>query len=221
MSPLIFIRAGSLMSKRLASTIVCHCFAEAAMPPTPEKDTASAKQWHTLVQRAAGGCSVPRGFSLIEVVVATLIMGVLLVAAMQTVGNSVRAEMHTADRCQGFWLAQELMSEVLAARYVEPEETPEFGPEPLETGGTRSDFDDVDDYHNWTASPPENPDGSQIPDLADWQRTVVVEYVDANDLTTAVGIDQGVKRITVTVKRNGETVAELTGIRTDTDQDDG
>lgn len=162
-----------------------------------------------------------RAFSLIEVLVATFIMGVLLVAAMQTVGNSVRAEMSNADRCKGLWLAQELMSEVLVARYVEPEETPEFGPEPLETGGTRSDFDDVDDYHNWTASPPENPDGTQIPDRTDWQRTVVVEYVDANDLTTTVGTDQGVKRITVTVKRSDKTVAELTGIRTDTDQDDG
>jgi prepilin-type N-terminal cleavage/methylation domain-containing protein len=162
-----------------------------------------------------------QAFSLVEVLIATMIMGVLLVAAMQTVGSSVRAETSNADRCQGLWLAQELMSEILVAKYVEPDETPTFGPEALETGGTRSAFDDVDDYHGWNASPPENQDGTEVPDRANWRRTVTVEHVDPGDLTTAVGTDQGVKRITVTVKRNDKTVAQLVGIRTDTDQHDG
>ncbi len=156
-------------------------------------------------------------FSLIEVLVATAIMGVLLVAAMQTVGNSVRAERSTADSCHGLWLAQQLMAEVRAAKYGEPDETPAFGAEVLETGGTRSAFDDVDDYHNWSASPPQDPDGTAIPDRAGWQRTVAVDYLNANDLSAEVGLDHGVKRITVVVQRNGETLAQTTGIRTDTD----
>ena len=162
-----------------------------------------------------------RAFSLVEVVIATIIMGVLLVAAMQTVGHSVRAERSNADGCIGFRLAQQLMSEVLTTKYVEPDETPTFGPEATEIGGTRSEFDDVDDYHTWSASPPQQQDGTEIPDRAEWRRTVTVEYVDANDLTTTVGSDQGVKRITVVVKRSDKTVAQLSGIRTDTDQDDG
>jgi len=158
-----------------------------------------------------------RAFSLIEVLVATAIMGVLLVAAMQTVGNSVRAERFTADTSQGLWLAQQLMAEIRGAKYREPDETPTFGPEPLETGGARSAFDDVDDYHNWSASPPQDPDGTVIPDRAGWQRTVTVDYLNPNDLSAEVGLDHGVKRITVVVQRNGQTVAEMTGIRSDTD----
>ena len=162
-----------------------------------------------------------RAFSLVEVLIATIIMGLLLVTAMRTVGSSIRAEIANADGCIGLSLAQGLMSEVMAAKYAEPGETPAFGPEASETGGTRSGFDDVDDYHLWNASPPRNRDGTEIPHRAGWQRSVIVEYVDAHDLTTAVGTDQGVKRITVAVKRNDDTVAELVGIRTSADQDHG
>jgi prepilin-type N-terminal cleavage/methylation domain-containing protein len=169
----------------------------------------------------AGSSSARRAFSLVEVVIATIIMGVLLVAAMQTVGHSVRAERSNADQSIGFRLAQQLMSEALLAKYVEPDETPTFGPEAAEAVGPRSGFDDVDDYHNWSASPPVNRDGTQIPDRTDWERTVTVEYVNPNNLTSTVGGDQGVKRITVVVKRNDKMVAQLSGIRTDTDQDDG
>lgn len=156
-------------------------------------------------------------FSLIEVLVATAIMGVLLVAAMQTVGNSVRAERYNADRCHGLWLAEQLMAEILTAKYVEPDETPTFGPEALETGGTRIAFDDVDDYDDWNASPPEDPDGTEIPDRTGWQRSVTVDYANVNDLSIVVGSGQGVKRITVVVQRNGQTEAQVTGYRTDTD----
>ena len=162
-----------------------------------------------------------RAFSLVEVVIATIIMGVLLVAAMQTVGHSVRAERSNADGCIGFRLAQQLMSEVLTAKYVEADETPAFGPEASETGGTRSAFDDVDDYHNWAASPPQLQDGTEIPDRDDWQRGVIVKYVNPNLLTQTIATDLGVKRITVTVTRNGNVVATLVAVRTDTDQDDG
>ena len=158
-----------------------------------------------------------RASTLVELLVATMITGVLLLAAMQTVGGSVRAGMSSADRSLGLWLAQELMSEILVADYAEPDDVPTLGPEPSEIDGTRAAFDDVDDYHNWDASPPQNRDGSEIPDRNGWQRTVVVEYVNAHDLTTVVAADQGVKRVRVTVIRNGTTLAQLTSVRTDAD----
>ncbi len=125
--------------------------------------------------------------------------------------------MSNADSGCGLALAQELMSEIIIAEYIEPDEASVFGPEASETGGNRSLFDDVDDYHNWDASPPQDTDGTVIPDRAGWRRTVTVEYLDASDLTMTVGGDQGVKRITVTVTRSGNTVAQLIGIRTDAD----
>ena len=154
-----------------------------------------------------------RAFSLAEVVVATLIVGIMLVAAMRTVGASVRGRIAMANRERGFLLAQQLMSEILQADYTEPDESAVFGPEATETGATRAAFDDVDDYHNWTASPPQEKDGTPIPDRADWQRTVTVEWVKKNLLNEPFGSDQGVKRITVTVSRSGQVYASLVTVR--------
>jgi len=154
-----------------------------------------------------------RAFSLAEVVVATLIVGIMLVAAMRVVGAAVRGRITMANRERGVLLARQLTSEILQADYQEPDESSVFGPEASETGGTRAAFDDVDDYHNWNASPPQQKDGSPIPDRANWRRTVAVEWVNRNSLTQVIAADQGVKRITVTASRNGQVMATLVTVR--------
>jgi prepilin-type N-terminal cleavage/methylation domain-containing protein len=155
-----------------------------------------------------------RGFSLIEATMAMLLVAVLLVAALSTLSASTTTSRIGAERATGLLLAQDLMAEIVGAAYVEPEDTPSFGPEGAEDDGTRSAFDDVDDYHNWDASPPERRDGTPIPDRTTWRRTVQVECVNPSNLQQ-IGADQGVKRITVVVTRSGKPVALLTGIRTD------
>ena len=156
-----------------------------------------------------------RAFSLAEVVVATLIVGIMLVAAMRVVGAAVRGRITMANQERGVLLAQQLMSEIFQADYQEPDDSPVFGPEASETGGTRAAFDDVDDYHNWDASPPQQKDGTPIPDRADWRRTVTVEFVNRNLLTEVIATDQGVKRITVTVSRSGQVMASLVTVRSE------
>ena len=64
------------------------------------------------------------GFSLIEVSVATLIVGGLFVAALSTLTGATKASATNVDRATGLLLAQDLMSEILNARYVEPDDTP-------------------------------------------------------------------------------------------------
>ncbi len=154
-----------------------------------------------------------RAFSLAEVVVATFIVGVMLVAALRTVGSAARGRVAMANHERGVLLAQQLMSEILQADYVEPDESPVFGPEAGETGGTRGAFDDVDDYHGWTASPPQAKDGTALPGRADWERSVTVERVNEDLLTQVVDVDKGVKRITVTVSRGGQAYATLVTVR--------
>ena len=54
-----------------------------------------------------------RGLSLVEVVVATTLVGVLLVAATKTLGQVVRGRTAASDTTRGLLLAQELMAEVV------------------------------------------------------------------------------------------------------------
>jgi len=153
-------------------------------------------------------------FSLAETVVSVALVGGLLVVALNTVGDATLGRQKMGDRGRGHLLAQDLMTEILQKAYEEPDDTPTFGPEASESTGSRTAFDDVDDYDGWSASPPQEKDGTEIPDLTAWERSVTVEYVAANHLTTVVGSDQGIKRITVTVTRNDLVVCSLVGVRT-------
>jgi type II secretory pathway pseudopilin PulG len=154
-------------------------------------------------------------FTLVETLVSILVVGTLLITAVNLVGTSRVGQSNVRDRRLGALLAQALMAEILQTAYADPDETPVFGPEPTEGTSTRADWDDVDDYHGWSAMPPVDRDGTPVPDRADWQRTVTVDYVGPNDLLTAVGGDQGVKRILVEVTRNDMVLGSLTAIRTD------
>lgn len=155
-----------------------------------------------------------RALSMIEAVISIAIVGVMMVAALNTVAASKLGQRKTGHRGKGALLAQQLMSEILRQSYEEPDDTPEFGRESSESGGDRADYDDVDDYDGWTSSPPEDKDGTEIPDLNGWQRSVEVDWVALNDLNTPIGVDQSIKRIIVTVSRDGVPLASLTTVRT-------
>ncbi len=177
-----------------------------------------------LTGRSRGACgsepatrlSCCPAFSMVETLISIILVGGLLVAVLNTTGAALLGQQNMADRGVGFFLAQELMSEILGQAYEEPEEVIAFGAEAGETGGTRADFDDVDDYHGWEASPPQRKDGTEIPDRTGWRRLVTVDYVDPDVLTELDLDDRGSKRITVTVENNGVLVASLVAVRTST-----
>ncbi|OPX21906.1 MAG: hypothetical protein B1H04_05860 [Planctomycetales bacterium 4484_123] len=157
-------------------------------------------------------------FSLIEGVFCTVIVGVMFAAAVGAVGSSRVAQYKVQQRCLGRHLANSLMAEILQQDYVEPVDNPVFGPEPAEGQTSRAIYDDVDDYHRWSASPPQYKDGTVMLDLTGWKREAYVHYVRADDLGTAISSDEGVKRVTVKVSHNGLPVITLWGICTRNDQ---
>ncbi len=78
----------------------------------------------------------------------------------------------------------------------------------------KTNYNDVDDFHGWTESPPQDRAGAVIPDLAGWQRTVTVEWVNPNDLAQTSAFDTGAKRVTIAVRYNGKPIASQVSIRT-------
>ena len=153
-------------------------------------------------------------FSLAETVTSIAVVGLLLVAALNVAGAAVVGRRNTESRSGGELLAAALLSEILQQSYKDPNDTPSFGSEASEFSSNRLSMDDVDDYHGWTASPPEARDGTPLPDTIGWRRTVTVEYVLLGNISAITGTDKGVKRITVTVSRNGVPVATLMALRT-------
>ncbi len=155
-----------------------------------------------------------RGFTLVEAVMSMLIVGLMLVAALNTVGASRVSQSRNAEQAIGPGLAEDLMAEILSQYYQEPVDTPGFGREAGENGGERSMWDDIDDYDSWSKSPPQNKDGTDIPDLAGWGRAVTVCWAKSSDLSKENASDTGIKRIDVAVTHNDRVVTKLSAIRT-------
>ncbi len=159
------------------------------------------------------------GLSLVEVVISTLIVGLMIVPALRSTGSALRASREISRHGQGVGLGESLMAEILQTDYQEPDDAPLFGIEGSEDPanlGPRTLWDDADDYFLWDASPPQAKDGTPLPNLDGWRRTVRVVNVDADNLAAVLADDddQGVKRITVTVEFNGQEIAQLVTIQT-------
>ena len=166
-----------------------------------------------------------RAFTLVEAVFATLLVGLLLVAALSAAGASARLQGHGSDRGTGELLAEGLINEILVQAYQDPGPSPTFGPEPgkTTTPPSRINFNDVDDYNGWTESPPQNkdgsvitmtnPDGSTSPAFPGWARSVAVAWVTPSDVTVTSTTETGVKRMTVTVTHNNVVVATSVAIK--------
>jgi hypothetical protein len=155
-----------------------------------------------------------RGFMLAEVSVAAVLVAFMLIATMEALRGAIVVNVRAGKNAQANNLANALLAEILAQKYVDPGASPVFGPEAGESTGTRSAFEDVDDYNGWNESPPQSKSGAPLSYLGNWRRSVIVAYVDPANTNTVLQTDQGAKRITVTVQFRGTTLATSVGVRT-------
>lgn len=166
-----------------------------------------------------------KGFSLVEIIITIVIIGIALTAAVAGWGTIAR---HSADvmwQTRVSYLGQAYLEEILSRRY---DELTPLGGSPIcapctaegsfgaDSGEIRSTFDDVDDYHNLS----ENAVGlfnalvtsGGIQSYAGYQVDVSVAYAGAQ-----VGLtNELVKQITVTVtppQNTGQAPVRFTALR--------
>jgi len=156
--------------------------------------------------------SVRPAFTIVEATLSTIVVGVMLVAALTTVGVSRTTQHRVALIGRGQLLAEALLAEILQQSYQEPGETATFGRETGELATIRSAYDDVDDYTGWSAGPPVAKDGTALANSTGWKRTVAVERIDPLDPTTVSATETGAKRITVTALYNDVPQATLAAV---------
>lgn len=155
-----------------------------------------------------------RGFSLVEAAIATAMVGGLLVVAMNLVGASQMTQWRYAEAEHAGLLADALLGEILGQAYEDPDGNVTFGIEVGETLSLRAGFDDTDDYHGTSASPPTDADGNAISGAERFTRAVQVHWIDPDDPQTVSASETGVKRVAVTVSVGSRVVAERWGLRT-------
>lgn len=158
-----------------------------------------------------------RALSLMEVIISTLIVGLMTVAALRGLGSATRSGESAGNRGIAHGLADDLMSEILNTAYKDPSGVAVFG---LESGESapRTNFDDVDDFHGWNSKPPKTASGATIPNRSRFRQRVTVEKVSPSNPTQVVaGADQGAKRIIVTIECDNVELARRIAVVTDFD----
>lgn len=155
-----------------------------------------------------------RGFTLIESLMAILIVSGVLVASLGTFGAIGKARQNQVDRTTGYALANRLLAEIMQCYFADPE-TPDalLGVDAGE--GLRAAYDDVDDYDGYETTLPALRNGTPLAGYAGWKEKVEVIYVRSGDpgLSINGGDPQVLKRINVTVTSPIGTVVKLSGLR--------
>jgi len=152
-----------------------------------------------------------RGISMAETILSTIIVGFVLVSTLQIVGPMVRSTTVHADKLIATNLANELTEEIGTLLWTTPD-TDSPNSIGLELTETRTTFDDIDDFDNWSSTPPMVSTGQLNTRLSQWTRSVNVDHVLLADATTVSGTYTGLKRVTVTVSKNGTKLAQVSSL---------
>ncbi len=155
-----------------------------------------------------------RGLSQAEVVVSTIIVGVLMVSSFSTIAASRRSQMSESNEIRGLAIAEALMAEITQLPMRDPSCDCGFGIEAGESGVNRMNFDDVDDYQNFVDSLPKSRNGTACAGYSDLGRSVTIDMVTTADWNATTTTYAGVYRITVKVLRGTLEVCRIVGYRT-------
>lgn len=130
------------------------------------------------------------GLSLIELVIFIVVVSVALVGILSVMDITTKSSADPQVRKQAIAIAESLLEEVMLKEYANPSGG--------YTGTDRSQFDDVDDYNGYTASPAVDVSGAALPTTGAYAESVAV-------LLTTLG-GAAAKLITVTVSGGGESI---------------
>lgn len=122
-----------------------------------------------------------RGFTMIEVAVATAIVGVGVTAMMMAFGSGTKVNAASQRMVTAAFIGQE-------AREL----------------SVRASFDALASATN---TPPHDAQGVDIPDTTGWTQTITVSWVDPANVSAANVVGPtDLKRVTVTVSYGGQTL---------------
>lgn len=149
-----------------------------------------------------------RAITMAETVVSTLIVGLVLVGTLQLIAPIVRSGSVMADKAIAANLARELSDEIATKYFTSPilQDVESMG---AAIGESRATYDDIDDYLGITNNPPQLSDGTPMAHLGAWTRSVDVVHADLNNPETNSPSYTGLKRVTVTVSKDGVRLAQI------------
>jgi prepilin-type N-terminal cleavage/methylation domain-containing protein len=153
----------------------------------------------------------PRGFTLIEVLIATMLVGFSIAALVAANGTLTMANGAGTDQSTAEFLAEQIRELTAMLAVVDPTTTTTtFGPEEASV----TSYDDVDDFDGAVFSPPIAANKAVLAEFAGFSQQVIVQNVSASNLDQVVA-DHGSQfvRVTVHVIQNGRDLCSISWVR--------
>ena len=152
-----------------------------------------------------------RGFTLVEVLIAVVLVGMAIAGLLEANGAFTRVNAAGLDLTTAEFLIDQIRELTAVLPVVDPEGgTATFGPEEA----TLAAYDDLDDFNGRTFSPPIDAGRTPLTSLARYSQVITVDNVSATNLQTVVGHHSSAfYRVTVKVLLNGLQVSSATWMR--------
>jgi prepilin-type N-terminal cleavage/methylation domain-containing protein len=151
------------------------------------------------------GCRA--GFSLVEVMIATVLVGIGVASLMIATKSGTQVNAAGREITRATYLAQEVREWTLKLPFSDQDPADMDSP-PGPDGSDPQDFvDDLDDLMDISYSPPRDASGQPISGMQEWSQHITLEWKNPDSLTTTVypGFSD-VIRVTVTVACCGRDV---------------
>ncbi len=159
----------------------------------------------------AGNGQRARGFTLIEVLISIILIGVAIAAlvasnAAFTQSNAAGTELSTAE-----FLLEQIKELTATLATIDPQtKKATFGPEE----GTLAGYDDIDDFDTASFSPPIDANRQVLVEFTGFVQQVTVENVNAANFDQVVADhNSDFVRVTVEVLLNGRQISSARWIR--------
>lgn len=165
----------------------------------------------------------PQGFTLIEVMIATILIGMAVAAlvganAAHTMVNDAGARLSTAE-----FLLEQIRERTATMPVVEPgtadDDYSSFGIEADEDENDPNDYDDVDDFDGdgdgTEFSPPIDASANELDSFSSYIQAVTVHKVDPNNFQTSWtdATESDFVQVNVDVSYNGTVLSSASWIR--------
>ena len=152
------------------------------------------------------------GFTLIEVLIAILLVGLAIVSLISANGAFTQANAAGIDLSTSEFLIEQIRELTTVLPVIDPNTgTSTFGPETSETLAT---YNDLDDFNGASFSPPISADRNTLTDLSAYTQQITVENVNASDFEQVVGNHTSFfVRVTVQVFLNTKEISSARWLR--------
>jgi prepilin-type N-terminal cleavage/methylation domain-containing protein len=156
----------------------------------------------------------PKGFSLIEAMIAVVLVGLAVTALVVASNSFTQANSFGADLSTAEFLIEQIRELTVLLPVADPDVSTwtVLGPEEASLAA----YDDVDDFDGATFSPPISANKAPLTDLSGFIQQVTVEKISASNFDTAVpdsDTSTAFVRITVNILKNGQQISSATWIR--------